>query len=228
MKRHLISLLILFPAFLITTALASGFGGLFAETDELPDPSAILLTDPVFYGDDLIIEGVSYCAYAYPSPDDVESFLTEYTVLANDAGYAVSGALFAEFEGFELLPAWQVSSGALNAYIIPDFRGCMLYLVNPMLDYPLLPTPKPTPAPTPAPAPRPTSAPVQQPQNSSSGHWEYIEVKQDCFACFGGTCDLCNGSGIYRAYGSEVACSRYCETCDGLGYWYTTQPVWVQ
>ena len=232
MKRHLISLLILIPAFLITSALASGFGGLFAETEELPDPSEILLVDPVFYGDDLVVEGISYCAYAYPMPDDQNAFLCDYSVLANNAGYTVSSALIEAFENFDIIPAWQVSSGALNAYIITDFRGCMLFLVNPMLNYPLLPTPKPTPAPTPAPThaptPRPTSSPAEAIPNSSNGHWEYIEVKQDCFACFGGTCDLCNGSGIYRAYGSEVPCSRFCETCDGLGYWYTTQSVWVQ
>jgi len=227
--RAKLAALLILAVMLVTTAFAGGFGGLFGETAELPDPTELAGSEPVFYGEDVIADGVAYCGYAYAMPDDMDKFLAEYTVLAEEAGYSVVYMVIDTIEDVESVPAWQISAGLLNAYIIPEYRGCMMFLVNPMLDCILLPTAEPTPAPTSTPAARPTSGPVYPGTAvGSGGHWEYIEVQQDCFACVGGVCDLCDGTGTYRMYGSAISCSKTCETCGGLGYWFTTQAVWVQ
>lgn len=237
MKRFFTCFVITILSIVISAScLASGFGGIFAETSALPDPAVLLECNPVLYGNDIIADGVAYYGYSFPKPDDHDRFIAEYALLAEEAGYTVTEVMIGTIEDHSNIPAWQISTGMLNAYIIPDYRGCMLLLINPMMDSALLPTPTPTPSPTPKPTPRPTARPASDDSaypgsttshQSSGGHLEYREVKQDCFACVGGVCDLCNGSGIYRMYGSEIPCSIWCETCGGLGYWYTTEAIWV-
>ena len=61
----------------------------------------------------------------------------------------------------------------------------------------------------------------------STGHWEWQKVKVDCPSCVGGICPLCNGSGVYRMYGQSIPCERRCSVCDGLGYFYQDEYVYV-
>lgn len=224
MKRRF-ALFLLLIALLPAAAGAAGLSGLASSAGALPDPADLLGASAFLYEEEVTDGGIPYVAFTFPMPDDYDAFLSEYAVLAEKAGYAVSGASALDMD------AQKIASGARAAYLIPDYRGALLFLVNPGLDYAPLPTPTPTPAPTPKPTPRPavTSAPDAPLVTGSSGggHVEYIEVKQDCFACANGKCDLCDGSGWYRNYGEKVPCPIYCTTCDGLGYWYTRQPVWV-
>ena len=227
MKKGFI--LLLLPLLLITSASAAGLSGLLNGAGELPDPADILGVNPILYQEDVSEGGMLYTAYTFPMPKNLNGFLSDYGAAAQKAGYAVSQSTFMDMD------AWQISSGSRSAYLVPDFRGSLLFLVHTGLVYRPTPTPRPTPVPTPTPTPRPASESGGSSSSSSSsytpsysgGHVEYVEVKQDCFACTNGRCDLCNGSGWYRMYGERVPCTMYCTTCNGLGYWYTTQPVWV-
>ena len=62
---------------------------------------------------------------------------------------------------------------------------------------------------------------------SSNGHWEWQTVKKDCPSCVGGTCPICHGTGTYSLYGTSTACPRSCTACNGLGYFYQQEYVYV-
>ena len=222
--RALLAAVIL-EALLLPTACAAGLSGLISGAGALPDPADLLGGKAFLYEEEVMDGGVAYTAFTFSMPKDYDGFLSQYIPLAEAGGYAVSKGRVLDTD------AVKIASGARFAFLIPDYRGALLLLVNPSLDYAPLPTPTPTPRPTSKPTPRPavTSAPDAPLTTGSSGggHIEYIEVKQDCFACANGKCDLCDGSGWYRNYGEKVPCPIYCKTCDGLGYWYTRQPVWV-
>lgn len=223
------ALLFLLPLLLVSTASAAGLSGLISSAGELPDPAALLGGKAFIYEEDVEVNGALYVAFTFATPEDYTAFLKEYAALAEAAGYSITESRILDMD------AQQISSGARSAYLVPDYRGALLFLVNTELDYAALPTPTPTPRPTQEPTPRPAApsttgssgASTNIGGGSSGGHTEFIEVKQDCFACANGRCDLCNGSGWYRLYGERVPCTTYCTTCDGLGYWYSTQPVWV-
>ena len=199
-------------------ALAGGLDALLGAVPDLPDPKDVLLNGATLYMEGFQLDdGKSGIAYAYPMPEDWTDFLKAYTALCTAAGYTME-------KGVQLnKPAWQIVCSGLSAWLIPEYSGCLLLVVDREIPFQPIPTPVPTPTPKPTPVPKATAMPTQVPD----GHWEYIEVEQDCFACVNGVCDLCNGTGTYRMYGASVSCSRTCETCDGRGYWITKQAVWV-
>lgn len=204
-------------------AQAGGLAGLMGGTqlNDLPDPEVLIGSGAMFYAESFeLTDGSRGIAYTYSMPENWTLFLVEYTALCEDAGYTVE-------KGVQLYqPAWCVESGGKSAWLIPEYKGSLLVVVDRNIPFAPVPTPEPTATPRPTTAPSVTTAP-QMGGGGSGGHWEYIVTKQDCFACTGGTCDLCDGSGWYRAYGEKVPCSRYCQTCDGLGWWETTTMVWV-
>lgn len=217
MRKLLICIMCLLMAF--SPAYAGGLAGLMGvKLNALPDPEVLLEGGATFFAESFELnDGVRGVAYAYPMPENWTLFLMEYTALCEGAGYTIE-------KGVQLhQPAWQVESGGKSAWLIPEYRGCLLVVVDKELPFMPIPTPEITATPDPTAAPRPTAVPTSVP----SGHWEYIVTQQDCFACSHGVCDLCDGSGWYRAYGEKVPCSRYCQTCDGLGWWETTSMVWV-
>jgi len=202
------------------TASAAGLAGLISEARELPDPASLVGVKPVLYEKAVQLDGAAYTAYTFPMPEDLEGFLSVYSSAAQRQGYTVSkGAVLDQ-------PAWMVSAGALKAWLVPDYRGSLLFLVHTDLEYAPLPTPTPSrvPAATRTPAPDRTPASTGA---ASGGHWEIVKVKKDCDACIGGICDLCNGSGWYHQYGERVPCWILCQTCDGLGYWMVSEMRWV-
>lgn len=50
-----------------------------------------------------------------------------------------------------------------------------------------------------------------------TGHFEWRQVERDCPSCMGGSCRICNGTGVYRMYGQEVLCDIFCSACSGKG-----------
>ena len=200
-------------------AFAGGLSGLrnVVELQELPDPEGLLrggavLHEVVFRLDD----GLDGTAYSYPMPDDWECFIQEYAALCEAAGYAVT------LEMQLGQPAWRVECGGKAAWFIPAYRGSLLLVVDRAIPFVPIPTPVPTAT------PKPTPSPQRNPSGGGAGgHVEYVTVQQDCFACVGGVCSLCSGTGVYRMYGIEVDCSRICSTCDGTGWLITQSPVWV-
>ncbi len=218
MRKLLICIICLLLAF--GSAQASGLAGLLggAQLNDLPDPEVLLEGGATFYeGSFKLDDGVRGVAYVYPMPENWTLFLMEYTVLCEEAGYTVE-------KGMQLSqPAWRVESGGKSAWLIPEYRGSLLVVADREIPFVPIPTPEPTATPRPTAVPKPTAVPTSIP----SGHWEYIITQQDCFACVGGVCDLCGGSGWYRAYGETVPCSKLCQTCDGWGWWETTTSVWV-
>lgn len=206
----------------VETASAGGLAGLMggAAPAELPDPEMLLTGGAVLYEAGFSLDGgESGTAYVYPMPDVWDAFLMEYTALCEDAGYMIE-------KGTQRgQPAWRITSGGNSAWLIPAYRGGLLLVAQRGIPFAPIPTPVPTAT------PRPTAAPEWQPSGgapaSSGGHVEYVSVQQDCFACIGGVCSMCKGTGVYRMYGVEVDCSPVCQTCDGLGWWTTTSPVWV-
>ena len=207
----------------VECAFAGGLAGLrnAAELQELPDPEMLLRGGAVLHEAVFRLDGgLDGVAYSYPMPDDWELFLQEYAVLCGAAGYAVTQ------ETQLNLPAWRVESGGKAAWLIPDYRGSLLLVVDRGIPFAPIPTPEPTATPKPTPQPQwPPSGGSSG--GSAGGHVEYVTVQQDCFACVGGVCDLCNGSGVYRMYGVAVDCSRTCGTCNGTGWLITQLPVWV-
>ena len=166
-------------------------------------------------------DGMRGVAYIYPMPEQWNLFLLEYTVMCEKANYTVE-------KGRQLhQPAWKVESCGRQAWLIPEYKGSLLVVVDKNIPFAPVPTPEPTAVPRQTAAPAATNVPQTGGTSGSSGHWEALSVQQDCFACINGVCDLCNGSGVYRLYGTETPCSTYCQTCDGLGWWTTTTQVWV-
>lgn len=216
MKRMLVCILCMIV--LSCAAYAGSLDDLMTGLQDLPDPKVLLQTGATPYDDNLRLMDGSYgAAYAYRMPEVWESFLREYTELCKRAGYTVTKTLQLR------QTAWEITCGGKSAWLIPEYKGCLLVVADKAIPFVPIPTPVPTPTPRPAAEPAPVPASTQVPR----GHWDYITVQQDCFACVGGTCDLCHGSGWYRAYGVKVPCSIYCKTCDGIGWWTTQQMVWV-
>lgn len=212
MRKILICIMCLLLA--VGSAQAGGLAGLLADArlEALPDPEPLLTGGATFYdGYFELDDGFRGTAYAYPMPENWTLFLVEYAALCEAAGYTLE-------KGVQLFqPAWKAASRGKQAWLIPAYKGCLLVVVD--MDIPFVSTPTPEAVITPRPAAAPTAVP--------GGHVEYITTQQDCFACVGGVCGLCNGTGIYRAYGEKVACSVRCQTCDGLGWWESITPVWV-
>lgn len=223
--RRLI-LLLLSMLLLVNPASASGLSGLLsaAELSELPDLKELLPGGAMFYeGSFELDDGTLGVAYIYPMPEQWDIFLLSYTKLCGDAGYTVE-------KGTQLhQPAWKVESCGRHAWLIPEYKGSLLVVVDRNIPFAPVPTPEPTATPRPTAVPSVTTAPQTGGAfgGSSSGHWESVSVQQDCFACVNGVCKLCKGTGVYRLYGTETPCSTYCQTCDGLGWWTTTTQVWV-
>ena len=115
----------------------------------------------------------------------------------------------------------------LTEALVSDEAALAAYFADryPGREYSLTPPPTPTPAYVPSPDSGGSSVPDYPP--SPGRHLEYQQVKVDCPSCYGGKCSVCNGSGTYRNYGAAVPCDRYCSSCNGLGYFYQSQPVWV-
>lgn len=208
------------------SANAGGLSGLLsaAELSDLPDPKELLHGGAMFYDGSFELDGGGCgVAYTYPMPEQWDFFLLAYTALCEEAGYTVE-------KGTQLYqPAWKVENCGKHAWLIPEYKGSLLVVVDRNIPFAPVPTPEPTATSRPTAVP---SAPnVSQTGGgfggSASGHWESVSVQQDCFACINGVCKLCNGSGVYRLYGTETSCSTYCQTCDGLGWWPTTTQVWV-
>lgn len=229
-KLFLLLCMLLLPAL----ALAGGLGGLLGTSEPVPDPAEILGFDPTLFEEEVLLQGVMYTSFAYPMPRDMNAFMEEYTVLAQRAGYTVMADTLPTDNGKPGPFAYRVSAGARNAYLVPDYLGCLLLMVNNDLDFAHMPTPVPTAPPTPAPTPYVAPS---YPEGGSSGsggssggsgsHVEFRTVRVDCPGCVGGRCSACGGSGTVRLYGVAVPCDRNCSACGGLGYIMQDQPVWV-
>lgn len=226
MRKLILCLLCLLLA--METACAGGLAGLSGGNalPELPDPEPLLTGGAVLYDVSFVLDDDTRAtAYAYPMPESWDLFLREYASLCAAAGYTME-------KSTQLgQPAWQVVSGGKSAWLIPAYRGGLLVVVDRAIPFAPIPTPEPTVTPrlTPEPTKRPSgggSAPAGG-GSTGGGHVEYVTVQTDCFACVGGVCDLCHGTGTYRMYGTSVSCSPICQTCDGLGWWITQEPVWV-
>lgn len=220
-------LLLLLPAL----ALAGGLGGLLGTSAPVPDPAQIIGYAPTLFEEEVLCQGVLYTSFAYPMPEDPEAFMADYTALAASAGYTVTPSSLPTDNGKEGPFAWCVSAGARHAWLVPDYMGCLLLMVNNDLEFAHMPTPVPTAPPTPAPteyvAPSYSNDGSAYMNDVPGRHVEYETVKVDCPGCVGGKCSVCNGSGTYRMYGEAVPCDRYCSACDGLGYIIQEKPVWV-
>lgn len=206
--------------FTFSSAHAGGLAGLMENTQlhELPDPKELLDGGAVFYdGAFELDDGTRGIAYVYPMPEQWTMFLVEYTALCEASSYTVEKSM----QLYQ--PAWRIANGGKSAWLIPEYKGSLLLVADEGIPFTPIPTPEPTATPRPTATPKATAKPTSVP----NGHWEYVSVKQDCFACVGGVCDLCDGSGWYRAYGEKVPCSRLCQTCDGLGWWEQTSMIWA-
>lgn len=202
------------------TAGASGLAGLSLNAGYLPDPADLVGVKPVLYERDVQLRGAVYTAYTFPMPEDFDGFVSNYTTQVQKQGYTVSEDMVSA------QPAVKISAGAKDAFLVPDYRGSLLFLVHTGMEY----APLPTITPSSVPAVTNTSAPVKKDTPvvpSGGGHWERIEVPVDCEACVGGVCDLCKGTGTYSMYGTTVSCERKCQSCDGTGYWIVHEMILV-
>ena len=129
MKRFLALLLTTVMLCSMSTASASGFGGLLPQTgsgDPVPDPSVVtgaygeLLQASYQFADDYLCD-----AYAYPAPEDPGDFMDMYSVRCRKAGYSVTAAVISGENGYTI----QDGSG-LYACIFPDMNGQMLLLIQ--------------------------------------------------------------------------------------------------
>lgn len=219
----LLPILCLFCCICICSAGASGIEGLIppSSSGALPDPGDVLGKNGVVLQADYPYSPNYICtAYTFPLPNDWNAFLSAYTALLKAAHYEISPAM----EDGKQVYLIEDSRHRL-AMLVPNFQGSLLFLVERGMDYLSTPTPPPPTVP-------PTLAPQKQTSSyttpaSNGGHWEWQTTKQDCFACVGGVCDLCHGSGVYRLYGEQVICPQKCQTCDGLGYWESRQYVFI-
>ena len=208
MKKMLSLVLALMLCMACAAASAAGFSGLSGGgfsglsvsggAEALPDPAKVTDSYGTLMQADYAFSSDYLCdAYIYERPRTINAFTDEYFSLCRKAGYTVTETTVDGVNAYSIQ-----ADDAHYALLVTNFDGQMLLLVQKGMDF------SPTPS-------------------YPGGHVEYVAVKQDCFACTNGRCDLCNGSGWYRMYGERVPCTMYCTTCNGLGYWYTTQPVWV-
>lgn len=218
MRRTMLCTLCLLLLFV--RAQAAGLSGLLTKRAELPDPKPLLAGGATLYDILWTLEdGTQAVAYTYAMPEDTEAFLSAYEALLSNTGYTLSKTTVEQMDAFE------IAADSQSAYLVPDYKGALLLLVPKGIPFSPLPTREPTPIPTPTPKPVNTSVPYSG--GSSGGHWETVHVQLDCPGCIGGVCDLCKGTGVYRLYGTAINCSRSCETCDGAGWYLSTQRVWV-
>jgi len=218
MRRFWVLLVMLL--LLNATASATGLAGLISKTGQLPDPADMVGVKPVLYEQDVRMRGAVYTAYTFPMPEDFDRFLSDYSIKAEKQGYTVSE------DTVSAQPAIRIGTDARDAFLIPDYRGSMLFLVHTGIDYAPLPTMTPSPVPTATNTPTPVKN--NTPVPSGGGHWERVEVQVDCEACTRGTCDLCKGTGSYSRFGVTIPCERDCQSCNGTGYWTVHDMVWVQ
>ena len=222
MKKLLLAMcLLLLP----TLALAGGLSGLLGTAEPVPDPAQIIGYAPTLFEEEVLCQGVMYTSFAYPMPEDFADFLARYTALAEAAGYTVTLSAMPTDNGKPGPAAWCISAGARYAWLVPDYMGCLLMMVNNDLDFAHMPTPVPTAPPTPAPTEQP-DVPAYA-DDVPGRHLEYETVQVDCPGCMGGRCSACGGTGTVRLYGVSVPCDRYCSACGGLGYIIQERPVWV-
>lgn len=228
MKKLLLVLcLLLLPAL----ALAGGLSGLLGTSEPVPDPADVIGYEPTLFEEEVLLDGAMYTSFAYPMPEDFAAFMERYTALAEAAGYTVTASAMPADNGMPGPFAYCVSAGARHAYLVPDYLGCLLLMVNNHLSFAHMPTPVPTAPPTPEPTPY--TAPsypeggASDTGGSSGRHLEFETVQVDCPGCVGGRCSACGGSGTVRLYGAAVPCDRYCSACGGLGYIVQEKPVWV-
>lgn len=224
-------LLVLCLLLLPTLALAGGLSGLLGTSEPVPDPAELIGFAPTLFEEEVLRQGVMYTAFAYPMPEDFAGFLADYTALAEAAGYTVTPSSVPTDNGKPGPFAYCVSAGARHAWLVPDYLGCMLLMVNNDLGFAHMPTPVPTAPPTPAPTERAVPSysndGASGPNNVPGRHVEYQTVKVDCPGCIGGRCSACGGTGTVRLYGVAVPCDRNCSACGGAGYIIQEQPVWV-
>ena len=151
--------------------------------------------------------------WVYPRDSRTDSRMADWIMAALQSGYTISCITVEDQTAYRL-----VDQSGLYALMFPKYQGAVMLMVQQGMDYaPAMATP------TPKPTPQPTTPPViPQTSGSNNGEWIWVEVEKDCPSCHGGRCSICNGTGVYRLYGEEVWCSRYCSSCDGRGT-YTTQ-----
>lgn len=181
----------------------------------LPDPSealgqagTLLRTDYPF-SEDYLCD-----AYTYPLPDDADAFLARYAELAENSGFSLTACVADGVDAYRI----ERADSPLHALLFPEYQGKLLLLVPEGMRLSTEPEPTPTPQPTPEPSAAPTV----------HCHLENRTRRVTCPICFGNKkCTLCNGTGVYRAYGESVPCEKLCVFCDGLGYYEEITSVWV-
>lgn len=158
------------------------------------------------YSDDYICD-----VWVYARNGQSDAAIGEWLLECIEDGFAIQKQTV---DGFSAYRA-QDEQG-LYALLFPDYDGAVMLMVQQNLRY----------APD---EPAPTSPPAQQGGTDAptGGHWENVLVEQDCPSCAGGSCSICNGTGVYRLYGESVFCPRECSSCDGLGFYITTQMIYV-
>ena len=190
-----------------------------ASAQVLPDAAASLdvsvqqhMTD-YQYSADFICD-----VWVYPRDSRTDSRMAEWIMASLKQGYTVSCITL---EGQN---AFRLEHNGLYALMFPKYQGAVMLMVQKGLDYaPAMatPTPRPTAQPTAQPATPNTSSP-------SGWEWVWVEVEKDCPSCYGGSCSICNGTGVYRLYGEEVWCRIYCSSCDGRGTYTTREYQYIR
>ncbi|MBQ8536581.1 MAG: hypothetical protein IJ461_04165 [Clostridia bacterium] len=168
---------------------------------------ALALTLPEIKGGTKQFQDYDYTAdylcdvWVYPGGTPHEGWL----LACLEAGFALQKA---QVEGYEV---YRVTDDAGRyALLFPQYSGAVMLMVQKGMIY----GPE---------APLPTADPPDPP----NGHWETVSVEVDCPACVNGVCDLCQGTGVFRLYGTVSDCERKCQTCGGLGTYASTQRVFV-
>lgn len=169
-------------------------------SEALPDPAELLAAEGV-----LKKESDDFFTYAYPLPENPQLFFTFYTAFAKSAGYRLEKETDA-VTGEMLYYFWDDQERVV--LLVPNSQGEMLLIVEKGVNFT-------------------SDAPIALSPTAAPGKWVLQSVESDCPACIGGVCDLCNGSGVYRAYGTTTDCSRECKVCDGKGYTESLRHVFV-
>lgn len=186
----------------------------------LPDPSEALGQAGALLREDYLFSTDYLCdAYVYLPPEDASAFLDQYEAIVRDSGFDISPCVADGQDAYRI----ESPVSGLYALLFPEYEGRLLFLVQ---DGMRLST---EPEPTPTPTPRATSRPETGGGSASTGsHVEYVIQQTPCLICHTtGKCSLCNGTGIYRAYGESVLCDLWCSYCNGLGYIEQTVPILV-
>lgn len=218
--KSILLLMYMLPTMLLT----GGLSGLLGTAEPVPDPMEIIGQPPIIYEEDVQMEDTLYTSFAYPMPEDMDEFMEAYIPLAEEAGYKVSETTLPGTGSKKGPFAFCISAGARKAYLVPNYKGCLLLMVDNDLDFVHIPAP---PATEPLPPPEEDSDEPAYIPNTPGRHVEYKTAEVDCPSCIGGTCSVCKGTGSVRMYGVAVSCDRDCSSCDGAGYIIQRQPVWV-